>query len=72
MFPPHIGMTTFLPFNSGTRPSSTAAKPVAPAPSTTAFSNSNNLKIAIAINSSDTHTDLSVYGAAVAKANFLI
>ena len=66
--PPQTGITTFLPFNSGSKPCKTAANPVAPAPSTTAFSSSSNLRMAIAMYSSLTQTDLSVQGYAVAKA----
>ena len=44
--------TYFFPANSGNSPSTTAARPVAPAPSTTAFSNSSSLSIDKAIFSS--------------------
>lgn len=47
--------TYFLPWNSGTRSPSTAARPTAPAPSTTAFSISMSRRIARAINSSLQH-----------------
>jgi len=46
----------FFPFSSGRRPASIAARPVAPAPSTTAFSFSIRRRIAIAIQASDTVT----------------
>lgn len=47
-----IKNTHFLPFSSGNSPASIAARAVAPAPSTTAFSNSTNLRIAKAMYSS--------------------
>ena len=53
----------FFPFNSGHNPAKTAATPEAPPPSTTAFSISTHLKIAIATHSSDTVTILSIRGA---------
>ena len=58
----------FLPSSSGSKPASTAAMPVAPAPSTTAFSISTRRRIARAMNSSLTTTILSIKGAAVANA----
>jgi hypothetical protein len=56
MFPPQSGITTFLPFSSGSRPCRTHARPVAPAPSTTARSSSSNLSMAIAMKDSETAT----------------
>ena len=63
IFPPQSGMTTFFPVNSGKSPARTAATPVAPPPSTTAFSISTSRKIEMAIHSSDTVTSLSMRGA---------
>ena len=45
-------MTYFFPFSSGRESFNSAANPIAPAPSTTAFSCSTNRKIARAICSS--------------------
>ena len=59
MFPPHNGSTTFFPFSSGTSPARQAASGAAPAPSTTAFSNSTRRKIARAMSCSPTRTVLS-------------
>lgn len=68
ILPPHNGIITFLPFNSGTRPWRTAANATAPAPSTTAFSNSSSLRIAMDMYSSLTMTVLSTSDLAVWKA----
>ena len=48
--------TDFLPLSSGKSPAMTAASPVAPAPSTTAFSSSTSRRIAIEIQASETVT----------------
>ena len=53
----------FFPFNSGHNPAKTAATPEAPPPSTTAFSISTHLKMAMATHSSETVTILSIKGA---------
>ena len=47
-----IRHTYFFPSSSGSRPCTIAARPVAPAPSTTAFSNSSSRRIDIAMFSS--------------------
>ena len=57
-----------FPFSSSSCPERMAANPVAPAPSTMHFSVSTNLRIAIAIHSSLTTTNLSIKGLAVTKA----
>ena len=56
------------PCNSGHSPWMSAAKPVAPAPSTTDFSTSMRRRMEIAMKSSSTTNTLSIKGAAVAKA----
>ena len=63
-----IQYTYFLPLSSGSRPAITAAKPVAPAPSTTAFSSSMRRRMAIEIQASLTVTILSMRGPPVARA----
>lgn len=57
--------TYFFPLNSGQRPARTAAMPVAPAPSITAFSISMHRRILMATHSSETVTILSIKGAAL-------
>ena len=52
--------TNFFPLSSGSNPAKTAASPVAPAPSTTAFSSSINLRMAMEIQASETVTILSM------------
>jgi hypothetical protein len=54
--PPHSGTTTVFPSSSGSRPCSMAASPVAPPPSTTAFSISTRRSMASAMNFSFTST----------------
>lgn len=60
--------SNLFPFSSSNWPAKMAANPVAPAPSTIHFSFSTSFKIAIAIHSSFTTTNLSINGFAVAKA----
>ena len=59
--------TYFCPVSSGRSPASTAATPVAPPPSTTAFSISTSLRMEMAIHSSETVTILSIRGAKTIK-----
>ena len=58
----------FFPFSSGSSPAITAARPVAPAPSTTAFSSSMRRRMAMEIHASLTVTILSIRGPPVARA----
>ena len=59
MFPPQSTTATFLPLISGTKSDIINPNPAAPAPSTTAFSDSSRRRMAIAIQSSSIETTLS-------------
>ena len=68
ILPPHNTMATRLPCSEFNFPAKNAAKPTAPAPSTTPFSNSRIRKMAKAICSSRTVTTSSTRSRAKAKA----
>ena len=67
MLPPQKGSTTHLPASSGSLPARHAASPVAPEPSTMAFSSSTMRRMARAISSSLTVTSLSMRSRAMGE-----
>ena len=67
MLPPHSATATVLPFNCGILFAKIPAKPEAPAPSWTSFSNSTNRKSAVAMSLSETDTMTSIKSLHVSK-----